>query len=95
MTEVAPRGGRVEEERKQLIKQLFYLSSVGLSMVLAIFIGLAIGVFLDNRLNTHPWLTMIFLGLGIVAGFRNIFWFIRHYGFSDKGQSKKHDGKDT
>jgi ATP synthase protein I len=93
--EAAPRGGPVEEERKKLIKQLFYLSSIGLSMVLAIFIGLAIGVFLDNRFKTHPWLTLIFLGVGIVAGFRNIFWFIRHYGLSDTGQNKKHDGKDT
>lgn len=41
-------------------------------MALAIFIGLAIGVYIDRRYNTAPWFTLIFLGLGIAAGFRNI-----------------------
>jgi ATP synthase protein I len=81
----------VEEEKKRFIRQLFLLSSTGLSMVLAIFIGLAVGVFLDGKLNTHPWLTLIFLGLGIIAGFRNIFWFIRHYGTSDDKTDRKRD----
>ncbi len=42
-------------------------------MVLSIFIGLAVGIYLDRRVfNTTPWLTLIFLGLGIAAGYRNI-----------------------
>ncbi len=81
----------MKEENKRFAKQLFLLSSVGFSMVLAIFIGLAIGVFLDGKLNTRPWLTLIFLGIGIIAGFRNIFWFIRHYGISDDKEDKKRD----
>ena len=35
-------------------------------------IGLAVGIVLDGRFDTHPWLTLVFLGLGIAAGFRNI-----------------------
>lgn len=81
----------MEEEKKRFIKQLFLLSSTGLSMVLAIFIGLAFGVFLDGKLNTRPWLTLIFLGIGIIAGFRNIFWFIRHYGTSNDKKDGKRD----
>jgi ATP synthase protein I len=55
------------------IKELAYYSSIGLSVALSIFIGLAIGVYLDRKVfNTTPWLTLIFLGLGIAAGFRNI-----------------------
>ena len=42
-------------------------------MVAATFIGLAMGHYLDKWLDTGPWLTLIFLLLGIVAGFRNIF----------------------
>jgi ATP synthase protein I len=87
-------GGWVEKEKKRIVKQLFLLSSTGLSMVLAIFIGLALGVFLDGKLNTRPWLTLIFLGVGIIAGFRNIFWFIRHYGTSDGKSDKKGDEQD-
>jgi len=42
-------------------------------MVAATFIGLAIGYYLDRWLETSPWLTIAFLILGIVSGFRNIF----------------------
>jgi ATP synthase protein I len=54
------------------IKELAYYSSIGLSVALSIFIGLGAGVYLDGRLGTHPWLTLICLGLGIAAGYRNI-----------------------
>ncbi len=54
------------------MKELAYYSSIGLSIALSIFIGLAVGVYLDRRYDTSPWLTLIFLGLGIAAGFRNI-----------------------
>ena len=55
------------------LKELAYYSSLGLSVALSIFIGLAIGVYLDRYVfNTTPWLTLIFLGLGIAAGYRNI-----------------------
>jgi len=61
------------EDKRQLIKSLGFLSSVGISMVAATFIGLAMGYYLDKWLGTSPWLTLIFLGFGIVSGFRNIY----------------------
>lgn len=61
---------------KQL-KELAYYSSIGLSFAFSIFIGLGIGVWLDGRFGTNPWCTLIFLGMGIVAGFRNIGMLIR------------------
>jgi ATP synthase protein I len=63
----------MSEDRKQLFRSLSFLSGIGISMVAATFIGLAIGYHLDRWLGTSPWLTLIFLGLGIAAGFRNIF----------------------
>lgn len=42
-------------------------------MVAATFIGLAMGYYLDIWFGTTPWLTLVFLVLGIVSGFRNIF----------------------
>ena len=63
----------MKKETIRSIKDLAYYSSIGLSVALSIFIGLAIGVYLDRKVfNTTPWLTLIFLGLGIAAGFRNI-----------------------
>lgn len=61
------------EDRRQLYKSLGFLSSVGISMVASTFIGLAMGYYLDKWLGTSPWMTLIFLGFGIVSGFRNIF----------------------
>jgi ATP synthase protein I len=63
----------MDRESKRWIQELTYYSTVGLSMVFSIFIGLALGVYLDRHVfYTTPWLTLIFLGLGIIAGFRNI-----------------------
>ncbi|MEZ4600938.1 MAG: AtpZ/AtpI family protein [Syntrophotaleaceae bacterium] len=61
------------EDKRKLYRSLGFLSSMGISMVAATFIGLAIGYNLDKWLETSPWLTLIFLVFGIVAGFRNIF----------------------
>ena len=54
------------------MRELAYYSSIGFSVALSIFIGLFIGYFLDRKFDTSPWLTLIFLGLGIAAGYRNI-----------------------
>jgi ATP synthase protein I len=62
----------MNREKRRWMRELAYFSSLGFSVALSIFIGLGIGVYLDKRLGTTPWLTLIFLGLGIVAGFRNI-----------------------
>lgn len=50
-----------------------FLSGLGISMVAATLIGLAMGYYLDRWLGTNPWMTLIFLCLGIVAGFRNVY----------------------
>jgi ATP synthase protein I len=64
----------MKEETKKLFKELWYYSSLSFSIALAIVIGLAIGYWLDTRVfDTSPWFTLIFLVLGIIAGFRNIY----------------------
>jgi ATP synthase protein I len=62
----------MKREKRRYIKELAYFSTIGLSVALSIFIGLAIGVYLDKRWGTTPWLTLIFMILGIAAGFKNI-----------------------
>ncbi len=62
----------MKKENYQSIRELAYYSSLGFSVALSIFIGLGIGVWLDRKFETAPWLTLIFLGFGIAAGFRNI-----------------------
>ena len=62
----------MKKETRLAYKELAYFSSLGISVALAIFIGLGIGVWLDRKFGTSPWLTLIFLAFGIIAGFRNI-----------------------
>ena len=63
----------MDDDKRQLFRSLGFLSGVGISMVAASFIGLFIGIYLDKWLDTKPWMTIIWLGFGIAAGFRNIF----------------------
>ena len=71
----------MEEDNKGFLKRVVWMSSLGISMALATFVGLYIGVYLDNKFYTNPWFTIIFLILGIIAGFRNIYTLIKKYGF--------------
>lgn len=47
-------------------------SSVGLELGVAVILSLLFGMWLDDRFGTTPWLTLVFVGLGIAAGFRNV-----------------------
>jgi len=62
----------MKRETRRWIRELGYYSSLGFQIALSIFIGLAIGVYLDRRFDLGPWMTLIFLALGIAAAFRNI-----------------------
>lgn len=64
------------DTRKELMKMMSVFGTVGIHMSASVFIGLGIGYYLDNKVfdgRTSPWLTMIFLAFGIVAGFKNLY----------------------
>jgi ATP synthase protein I len=47
-------------------------SSVGLEIGLSVAIGLLIGWWLDQHLGTQPWLMLLWLVFGSIAGFRGV-----------------------
>ncbi|MGD9947945.1 MAG: AtpZ/AtpI family protein [Desulfobulbus sp.] len=58
-----------------MFRQLAVYSQVGMTFVFSIIIGFGMGWALDNKVfggKTAPYLTFIFLGLGILAGFKNL-----------------------
>jgi len=63
----------MSESTRQFLKDITYYSSLGFSIALSVFIGLFLGIFLDNVLGLTPICTLVGLGLGIAAGFRNIY----------------------
>ena len=69
---VATPIGSMKRETRRAIRELAYFSSLGLQVALSIFIGLFLGIYLDRWLDSAPWLTLVGLGMGIFAGYRNI-----------------------
>ena len=60
------------EVRTQL-KQVGRLSAAGIEVAISTVIGLLGGRWLDEKLGTAPYLTVIGLLLGTVAGFRSVY----------------------
>lgn len=60
-------------EKRSIFADMWRASTIGIHLVISTFVGLFIGVMLDSFLNTKPWMMFIFLMLGIVAGFRDMF----------------------
>jgi ATP synthase protein I len=74
----------VDKETKRTVIQMASVSSIGIALVLAIFGCFFLGRWLDQRLGTEPYLTLVFLLLGIATGFRNIYVLIKRYLKNDK-----------
>lgn len=81
----------MEEKDRKLLRMIGVLSTVGLTMVFATVIGLFIGLWLDKKFGTSPWLTGLFLLFGIIAGFRNLFVHVQksQVELDDQGKDKK------
>ena len=68
---------------KSVFKQLLEASTVGMNLVISTFIGLAMGYGIDYIMgrwlcwHTTPWFTVIFLFVGIIAGFKDLYMMAR------------------
>ncbi|MDP3296960.1 MAG: AtpZ/AtpI family protein [Thermodesulfovibrionia bacterium] len=74
MKDTKQQPSQKKEAKREFFRLLGVASTVGINLVISTFIGLAIGWLLDNKVfNTSPWFTIIFLILGIAAGFKYLF----------------------
>ena len=67
-------------DRREMFRQLAVYSQVGMSFVFSIIIGFGLGWVLDNKVfsgKTAPYLTFICFGLGILAGFKQLWELIQ------------------
>ena len=78
----------MRQDTKIFLKELFSggyrASSIGLALVLAIFIGAFIGYLLDNYFETGYLFKIIGLIVGIIAGFRNVYVMGKKYQDQEK-----------
>nr|WP_167941955.1 AtpZ/AtpI family protein [Desulfobaculum xiamenense] len=65
-------GNRKKNERP-LLDLMGDVGTIGMHMVASTFVGLAMGYYLDKWLGTNPWFLLIFLFIGIAAGFKNVY----------------------
>jgi ATP synthase protein I len=63
----------MNRDKVNIYRNMAQLSSIGISVVLAIGIGVWFGLTLDRWFGTKPWFFYIFLFIGIAAGFKNIY----------------------
>jgi predicted F0F1-ATPase subunit len=61
-----------KNKNRELLK-ITRLTSVGIGLIISIMIGYCIGYWLDKHLHTTQIFTIIFIVLGMGAGFLNIF----------------------
>jgi ATP synthase protein I len=59
-------------DRGRQLKAFARVGSVGIELALSTVIGLLGGQWLDKKLSTTPYLTVIGLLLGVTAGFRSL-----------------------
>lgn len=55
-------------------KSLSLISQLGITMITPILICTFIGIFIDEKINSSPIFTIIFIVLGVAAAFRNLFY---------------------
>lgn len=57
----------------ETVRTIGALSTVGISFVLAIVIGVGVGYFLMTRFGLGRWVFFVFFIFGVVAGILNVY----------------------
>jgi F0F1-type ATP synthase assembly protein I len=68
--------------------RLYNLTSLAFAFPVSISVGAFIGYYLDGKLGTFPWLLIVFLFVGVAAGFLSLFRVVKafdsHAGATEK-----------
>lgn len=60
-------------KKNKHFESLGLASMMGIHLVSGVIVGMGMGYYLDKFFDTKPWLTLIFLIFGIIAGYKNMF----------------------
>ncbi len=64
-------------------KALGVTGGFGFMMGGSIFVGYLIGSYLDKKFDTSPWLLILFIVMGVVAGFMEFYKTIKKISIDD------------
>ena len=74
---------------------LTLITQLGLTIVVAIVLGLVVGLWVDSHFGTKPWGTLILSLLGILAGSFGVYRLVAtsiDQAVADRGSDKPTDG---
>jgi F0F1-type ATP synthase assembly protein I len=87
-----------KDERRVLFRELGRYGALGLEMGISVFIGMAIGWWLDGAADrylgwkTAPWQMVAWIGFGFAAGIRSL-WRSAMRAQREADEQDKKDGK--
>jgi F0F1-type ATP synthase assembly protein I len=65
------------------------LLAIPMLLIVAPLVGCVIGIWLDGKLHTRPWLTVLGLVLGFVAGGRETYQIYRRYQAEEEEETRR------
>ncbi len=66
-------GSLNKKNNKNMLQNLSLITQIGLSIITPIIMGVYLGGFIDKKVGTEMIFTLIFIILGAIAGFLNLF----------------------
>ncbi len=69
--------GSDEDEKYSTLRRASLLTAIPLILAIAPVIGFFIGDFLDKKLGTEPYLMIVFVVLGFIAGAREVYKLVK------------------
>jgi ATP synthase protein I len=79
----------MDKETRKSLMQVANISSMGIALGVTIFGCFFLGLYLDRKLGTAHFFTFLFLLIGILAGFKNIYGLIKKSLGDEKPVDKK------
>lgn len=67
----------MNEKDRKFLRMVGVMSTAVLTPVFSVLVGFLAGLFLDRRFGTSPWLTILLLLLGLIAGGREVYRFVK------------------
>jgi ATP synthase protein I len=87
----------MDQKPTEQIKKGTSYSAGAAEMGLSVVIGMAIGYWLDELLGTAPWMALLWMSCGAIAGFRSLYRLAKRMereAEADEAREKGEDGDD-
>ena len=78
----------MNKENREVFRALSLITQIGITLLTTVFLCIFIGYKMDEKFGTSFWFP-IWLILGLLTGFRNIYTLVKRFYFKDKMKEDK------